>query len=212
MIEIGGVGLSQSKKPARRVTAENRHQDILNAALKVFSSKGFSGATTKEIASMAGVAEGTIFRYFKTKKDILFSLLGPYVVQSLADTIDAVSGETDEVMLTAILKNRLGLIQKHMDLLRLLITEAQFHPELRDKFAELIPMKAAAILEQFITQRIEDGAYRELNPQIVARALFGMAVIFVALKEFLNGDKFVRFDDDEIIRTIVSIFLYGVRK
>lgn len=204
--------MPQSKKSGRRVTTEGRQQDILNAALKVFSSKGFSGATTKEIASMAGVAEGTIFRYFKTKKDILFSLLGPFVLQFLTDTIDAVSGESDEVMLTAILKNRLGLIQKHMDLLRLLITEAQFHPELRDNFAELVPMKAAAILEQFITKRIEDGAYRELNPQIVARALFGMAVIFVAIKEFLNGDKFVQFDDDEIIKTIVSVFLYGVQK
>jgi len=204
--------LAQEKKPGRRATAEKRQQDILNAALKVFSSKGFSGATTKEIASMAGVAEGTIFRYFKTKKDILFSLIGPYVVQSLADTLDAVSGETDEVMLTAILKNRLDLMHNNIDLLRLLITEAQFHPELGDKFAELVSMKVAPVLEQFITKRIENGVYRELDPQIVSRAFFGMAAIFVAWKEFLPGDKYVRFDDDEVIKNIVSIFLYGVKK
>jgi len=39
-----------------------------------------------------------------------------------------------------------------------------------------------------------------------------MAAIFVAWKEFLPGDKYVRFDDDEVIKNIVSIFLYGVKK
>lgn len=204
--------MPETKKSRHQVKTESRQQDILNAALKVFSAKGFSGSTTKEIAAAAGVAEGTIFRYFKTKKDILFSLIGPYVVQSLADTIDAVSGETDEVMLTAILKNRLELIRSNIDLLRLLITEAQFHPELRDKFAELITIKAANLLEQFITKRIENGAYRDMNPQIVSRAFFGMAAIFVAWKEFLQGDKYIRFDEDEVIKSIVSLFLYGVQK
>ncbi len=48
-----------------------KEQRILEAAIAVFSEKGFSAATTSEIAKNAGVAEGTIFRYFKTKKDIL---------------------------------------------------------------------------------------------------------------------------------------------
>ena len=45
-----------------------KEQKILNAACLVFSQKGYSSATTSEIAKWAGVAEGTIFRYFKTKK------------------------------------------------------------------------------------------------------------------------------------------------
>lgn len=204
--------MQQSKKTKRQSKAADKQQHILDAALKVFASKGFHGATTKDIASAAGVAEGTIFRYFKTKKDILFSLLGPYVVESLIQTMEGVSGETDEVILTAILKNRLKLIHNNIDLVRLLLTEIQFHPELREKFAELIAMKAARVLEQFITQRIEDGVYRELNPQIVSRALVGMAGIYVVWKEFLQGDRYVSFEEDEVIQSIVSIFLNGVRR
>lgn len=41
---------------------------ILEAAIEIFSDKGFSAASTSEIAQKAGVAEGTIFRYYKTKK------------------------------------------------------------------------------------------------------------------------------------------------
>lgn len=46
----------------------NRKEAVLKAAVKIFSEKGYSAATTSEIAKEAGVAEGTIFRYFKTKK------------------------------------------------------------------------------------------------------------------------------------------------
>lgn len=51
--------------------AKKRKTQITKAAIKLFSQKGFTASTTKEIAEQAGISEGTIFRYFKTKKDIL---------------------------------------------------------------------------------------------------------------------------------------------
>jgi AcrR family transcriptional regulator len=53
----------------------NTQKKIIDAAIKVFSEKGFEGATTSEIAQEAGVAEGTIFRHFSTKKGILQGIL-----------------------------------------------------------------------------------------------------------------------------------------
>jgi AcrR family transcriptional regulator len=66
-------------------TISDRELSILHAAIKVFSQKGFNGATTKEIAQEAGVAEGTIFRYFSTKKDILHQILMRTVEIVIAD-------------------------------------------------------------------------------------------------------------------------------
>lgn len=53
----------------------DKEKKILEAAITVISEKGFNASTTSEIAQMAGVAEGTIFRYFKTKRDILQGIL-----------------------------------------------------------------------------------------------------------------------------------------
>ena len=58
-----------------KLNLPEKEQKILEAAIDVFSERGFSGATTSEIAKRAGIAEGTIFRYFKTKKDILRGIL-----------------------------------------------------------------------------------------------------------------------------------------
>ena len=58
-----------------------RQWDILDAATKVFAEKGYEGSRTSDIAKEANIAEGTVFRYFKTKKDLLVGLLMPMMIK-----------------------------------------------------------------------------------------------------------------------------------
>lgn len=67
--------VSKDKGPAvETLTDENKQARILKAALKVFAEKGYNTATMSEIASVANVAEGTIYTYFENKNDLLFSI------------------------------------------------------------------------------------------------------------------------------------------
>jgi AcrR family transcriptional regulator len=60
--------ISRGRSMDKALGLTNTQKKIIDAAIKVFSEKGFEGATTSEIAQEAGVAEGTIFRHFSTKK------------------------------------------------------------------------------------------------------------------------------------------------
>jgi AcrR family transcriptional regulator len=61
----------RKKKPGKREkNKEQTKQRILSAALELFKEKGLEGTTTKEISKMSGIAEGTLFNYFKTKEDL----------------------------------------------------------------------------------------------------------------------------------------------
>lgn len=53
----------------------DKQKKILIAAIDAFSEKGYAATSTSEIAKLAGVAEGTIFRHYKTKKNLLLTLL-----------------------------------------------------------------------------------------------------------------------------------------
>lgn len=57
---------------------------IIEAAIEVFAEKGYAGSSTSEIAQKAGVAEGTIFRHYKTKKDLLLSIVSPMMSKLIA--------------------------------------------------------------------------------------------------------------------------------
>lgn len=203
--------MGNERSGSGRQRSSNRQQEILDAAMTVFLRKGFSGSTTREIAKEAGVAEGTIFRYFKTKKDLLLELASPQIVQSLADVMEGTNGKSDEVILKAILKNRLEVLNKNRELVQVLISEARFHPEIKEQFVERIVIRAAAVLEKFMTERVTRGDYKDIDPAILTRTLVGMIGVFAVWREFLLGDKYVSFDDETVIDSVIQIFLNGVR-
>src|SRR6266481_1480820 len=61
---------TRSPRGKRDVKKEKTKEQILSAALQLFREKGIEGTTTKEISRKAGIAEGTLFNYFKTKEDL----------------------------------------------------------------------------------------------------------------------------------------------
>jgi AcrR family transcriptional regulator len=75
----------------RRVVkpTEQRRAEILEAALTLFSSKGFHETTMEEVANAAGVAKGTIYLYFQSKEHLLLALKRDFM-QGLTDAVTAI--------------------------------------------------------------------------------------------------------------------------
>jgi AcrR family transcriptional regulator len=67
--------MSAILRTKKEVVTEFRTAGILEAARKVFAKKGFSDATVDDIANAAGVAKGTIYLYYKSKRDVYFAAL-----------------------------------------------------------------------------------------------------------------------------------------
>src|SRR5699024_3197350 len=61
-----------------------KQKNIIAAASSLFAEKGYAATSTSEIAQKAGVAEGTIFRHYKNKKELLISIVTPIMVEFIA--------------------------------------------------------------------------------------------------------------------------------
>ena len=98
-----------------------RQWDILDAATKIFAEKGFDGGRTSDIAKEANISEGTIFRYFKTKKDLLVGLLmslivkffRPLMFKSMEKIMDNKKDESINVVLKNMMMDRMALIKRN---------------------------------------------------------------------------------------------------
>src|SRR6266545_1591940 len=66
---------SAEPRPAPRMAAEDRREQIIEVAVRLFSQRGFRGTTTKEIAAAAGVNEAIIFRHFSTKSELYAAII-----------------------------------------------------------------------------------------------------------------------------------------
>lgn len=97
----------------------DNEKKIFKAAIDIFLQKGFSAATTKGIACAAGVAEGTIFRYYKTKKDILnvimvklVHVLCAWALRPIEDLLKNTEGRDLKKIFRAVLIDRMKLFDK----------------------------------------------------------------------------------------------------
>lgn len=70
-----GITASGRQRHAARLTASERRQAIIDAALRVFSEGSYAGATTAQIAREAGISEPILYRHFASKKELYFACL-----------------------------------------------------------------------------------------------------------------------------------------
>jgi len=197
-----------------------KEQKILAAAIQVFAEKGFSGATTSEIARNAGVAEGTIFRYFKTKKDILRGILiqtinllaGKLVIESIEKILLNSSEKDLKTVLKEVLYDRLKLVDSIFPMARVVFAEALYHEDVRDAVYQNIISRALEAFHNFYGKMVERGVLRnDIDPQVLFRSILGNMAVLIAQRK-LFGDKFKINSLDEEMDKMIDVLMYGIAK
>ena len=113
-----------TRETPKRMKKEDRRAQILDAAMTVFVKKGFTASTTLEIAGAANVSEVTLFRHFASKREIFLAGVEPIMLSTLEGTI-SLSAELDlEEKLAYILFERISLISRNSQVVRLILSEA----------------------------------------------------------------------------------------
>ena len=201
---------NQSDKAARRLTKAEREAQILDAATKVFASKGFRAATTKEIAAEAGVSEGTIYNYFDSKYDLLIAMSQRLALESLQQLDDLPPEEDVQAYITALVTDRFDMLVKHMDLIRALMPEVLVDDDLRQAYVEQVLSPALSYLGQYIESRTKAGVFRKTKSDIVSRAMIGAVMSFGYLW-LRQPSALDQRSQEELVSEVVGLFLNGLR-
>lgn len=197
-----------------------KEQKILEAAVKVFSEKGFSASTTSEIAKNAGIAEGTIFRYFKTKKDILRGILIQTInlisSKFVMDPIEKIFADSTAKDLRTVLKevilDRFKLFDAIFPMARIILTEALYHEDVREALYQNIISKALALFKEFHSKMVEKGMMRDdIKSEILFRNILSSIAALIAQKKFF-ADKLEIADLDKELDSMIDVLMYGISK
>jgi len=101
-----------------RKSAEERREDVLEAAREVFAQHGLSGASTDEIARRAGISQPYLFRLFRTKKELFIAAIERCFAETLETFQQAAEGKTGEEALEAMGRAYGELIRSNPNRLR----------------------------------------------------------------------------------------------
>jgi len=183
---------------------------ILKAALRLFSRRGYDGTTTRDLAEAAGVAEGTLFRYFTNKKAILVEVVSQGWVELLTDLLTELSEMGSYKAVAQVMRRRMLHLHQNADLLRVCFMEAQFHPDLRDRIQTEVINKMTDVTEAFFQTAMDQGTYRPMNPRTVARVFLGMFTVAGFSQGTIMGENSSPAEMQQMAEEMADIFLNGV--
>lgn len=177
----------ETKDAVKRMKKEDRRKQILDAAMTVFVEKGFNGSTTLEIAKAADISEVTLFRYFPSKQEIFLAGIEPILLRTLEGSVNISMELSAEAKLEYILYERISLISKNYQLVKLILAESSLLSELG---SENFINRISQILK---TMLIQIGIHID-DKEFSLRLLMGSILSFLYMPE----------RDEENIKNYVS--------
>ncbi|HTB11702.1 MAG TPA: helix-turn-helix domain-containing protein [Bryobacteraceae bacterium] len=198
-----------------RLTAPDRRKQLIEAAMDLFSRKGFAGTTTKEIALAAGVSEAIIFRHFATKRDLYTAIIEHNIhsagaKQVLAEIEACMKRRDDEGLFRLIAKEVIEEHRRDARFERLMLHASLEGHELATIYRREFGLPIFATLRAYLDRRQRSGALRHIDSAAMIVAIAGMANYY-ALNAGNANPGGPELKDEQVVEAFTRIMMDGIR-
>ncbi len=166
--------LNRTNGQARAAVSDKR-EAILRAAIKVFAQKGYFNSKVADIAGAAGIADGTVYLYFKSKDEILHSIFDRAMEEFIAEGKREIA-EIDDAAgrLRRIAELHLEKLGDDRDLAIVFQVELRGSTKFMEEFSAAGFAEYLSIIHKTIEDGQKSGAFRaDLNATVCSKILFG---------------------------------------
>lgn len=188
--------------------ANSRRRAIIDAAAKVFVQKGYALAFVSEIAAIAGVSEGLIYRYFDDKRALLDVVLSEYFEKIVTKLESAAASDASfPEKVHNLISQHLRSFLEDLDFCRFFVSDVRSANGYRGSPVQKLNRSYTRIFVKVLEEGIAAGKMRaDLDPRLVRDVVFG-AVEHVAWRHALRGKAI---DIDDVARQLTEVTLNGV--
>ncbi|MEK6778171.1 MAG: TetR/AcrR family transcriptional regulator [Candidatus Deferrimicrobiota bacterium] len=183
---------------------------ILRAAVRIFSQKGYFNSRISEIARLAGVADGTIYLYFKNKDDLLISLFEEKMGEVVSDVrVRVAEGGDAFSRLQIFIRNHMDLLVREAGLIEVIQVELRQSNKFMKEYVPVKFLEYLDVLGEILEAGKREGVIRpDLNVTLARRAIFG-ALDEISLAYVLSRKR--KYDPAQAADEIYRIFAEGLR-
>lgn len=185
----------------------DKRKQILKAAVKVFSRKGFHETKVDEIARLADVGKGTVYEYFAGKAELFQEMFKTGMEFYMTDLTGALKpGMSCRAKLVLVARHHMNFVHRYKDLARITMTE---HVHFDEGFRNWIwenRMKKEEFLREIISEGIAAGEFRRVDPHAAALAFMGAISVICSPMFFSKG----RVSDDDFLEPVMDVIFSGL--
>jgi TetR/AcrR family transcriptional regulator, fatty acid metabolism regulator protein len=193
-----------------RIKTPDKHQRILDAATRVFAQRGFFQSKVAEIAREAGVADGTIYLYFKNKDDLLISIFEVKMQEVISRFREAIVDVDDaRSRLKCLIRMHLAEFQAHPDLAAVFQVELRQSSRFMREYKKSELKQYLDLIGEIVEQGQQEGLFRPDIPMgLTKRLIFG--TLDEVVSTWLLSGK--RYDLESFAEPMVELFMRGIRR
>ncbi|MFP6593480.1 MAG: TetR/AcrR family transcriptional regulator [Dehalococcoidia bacterium] len=176
---------------------------MLNAARKVFREKGFEGATIADIVRDAGVAQGTFYIYYSSKRAAAVALRDELMDRMATAVVSAMQSNTSfEERLESLVSNSFQVARQNADLFKLAFIGAdETHQELHSESPEHAVF--LNITTDLFRSAVDAGEMETMDPEMTARLVLGL-LQHAIIEAFVSGDGQEAEDLQKAVKILLS--------
>jgi len=203
-------------KPRWRRRKSARPEEILQAALEVFTDRGFAATKLEDVARRAGVTKGTIYLYYENKESLFKALVRGTIVPVIA------KGEALAQAFTGTARDLFEqLVREYFRLVgdtqlsgipRLMIAEAGNFPELARFYYEEVVTRGHRLMAGVLERGIKAGEFRRVNVAVATKLAMAPLMHAVVARKAFAACMPEGFDVAKYLDTHIDLYLHGISK
>jgi AcrR family transcriptional regulator len=203
-------------KPRWRRRKSARPEEILQAALEVFTDRGFAATKLEDVARRAGVTKGTIYLYYENKEALFKALVRGTIVPVIA------KGEALAQAFTGTARDLFEqLVREYFRLVgdtqlsgipRLMIAEAGNFPELARFYYEEVVTRGHRLMASVLERGIKAGEFRRVNVAVATKLAMAPLMHAVVARKAFAACMPEGFDVAKYLDTHIDLYLHGISK
>jgi AcrR family transcriptional regulator len=196
-----------------RMSADERREQILQGATRLFAEKGFRGTTTRELAEHLSISEALMFKYFPSKEALYRAIIERQINgdEDVFYPREAIQSKNDRQVFQSVASYLIRKNTQDPNFMRLLLYSALEGHELSKIFTEGVALKNTRLLSKYIRQRIREKAFKDVPPLLAARAFIGMVIHYILSQEVYGMKGVFHFSHKKVVDTFVDAFLNGLQ-
>jgi TetR/AcrR family fatty acid metabolism transcriptional regulator len=168
------------------IQESGKRELLLEGALKVFSEKGFHGATVEEVAEVAGVGKGTVYLYFGSKTDLFVSVVEEKLKELKGVVKDRLKDlEGARAKLAESIKLHWEFFNQSREFVKVILSDLSGLERELDERTREARAGFIGVIESVIEEGIMTGEFKDVEPRMAAYAIEG-AISFVAFENLVN--------------------------
>lgn len=204
--------MAQIEAEARKGSDQKRNQ-ILDGARRVFMTAGFEGASMNQIAEVAGVSKGTLYNYFPGKDELFLALILEecQLLPTVFKPLDLAEGDPETVLTIfgmGFLRQVLEPFQQ--DMYRVILSESRKFPELGLAFEGGGPERGKTFLRDYLLRLKKEGRIDFEDEDLAAEQLVSLCDAGLTRRAHMTGAEFSPEQIERTVRAGVRLFLKGL--